>query len=63
MAHNNKRKWWWDWISSEIFFIDASKSAVWSALEKHPNLKSYYLVISIDRAYHGEYNKKSFKDR
>ena len=43
--------------------FDQLDSSIKTALEKHPNLKSYYLVISIDRAYHGEYNKKSFKDR
>lgn len=43
--------------------FDQLDSFIKTALEKHPNLKSYYLVISIDRAYHGEYNKKSFKDR
>lgn len=43
--------------------FDQLDSSIKTALKKHPNLKSYYLVILIDRAYHGEYNKKSFKDR
>ena len=38
-------------------------SSIKTALIKHPNLKSYYVAIPIDRADPREDNKKSFKDR
>ena len=43
--------------------FDQLDSSIKTALEKHPNLKSYYVVISIDIADPGIYNKKLFKDR
>ena len=43
--------------------FDQLDSSIKTALEKHPNLKSYYLVISIDIDDPGIYNKKLFKDR
>lgn len=43
--------------------FDQLDSSIKTALEKHPNLKSYYVAILIDRADLREDNKKSFKDR
>jgi hypothetical protein len=43
--------------------FDQLDSSIKTALEKHPNLKSYYVAILIDRADPREDNKKSFKDR
>lgn len=38
-------------------------SSIKTALEKHPNLKSYYVAIPIDRADPRVDNKESFKDK
>ena len=38
-------------------------SSIKTALEKHPNLKSYYVAIPIDRADPRMDNKESFKDK
>ena len=43
--------------------FDQLDSSIKTALKKHPNLKSYYVAIPIDRADPREDNKKSFKDR
>lgn len=43
--------------------FDQLDSSIKTTLKKHPNLKSYYVAILIDRADPREDNKKSFKDR
>ena len=43
--------------------FDQLDSSIKTAHKKHPNLKSYYVAIPIDRADPREDNKKSFKDR